>query len=227
MKKIFKYSGLLLLVGAILACTDNLNKTVTGEALYQPEYSLPIGPAKYTLGSIMPKNVLVPVLDTALINDSTIHKISYDSMLFLDPFGHNARFILPYDFSMLADQANKIRSLMFRANYINGFPTYFDLQVYFLDGNLNVLDSLFSDGTYRVEAADIDQNGNVTTRYAGQKDTYLDSTKIEHLINTKSLELNIYVATNRSGQKIVHFYSSSAIDLQFAVRAQLEIPLGY
>ena len=225
MKKILQYGLIIMLVTEIMACTDNLNKAVSDKIVYQPEYSLPIGPVSYSLGQIMPLSVLGPSTDTVALPDTT-YPILYDEHSYRNPSGHDTLFILPYDFSILADQAQKVRALMLRVNYTNEFPTYSDLQVYFMDGNSNVLDSLFIESLYRLEPAEIDRSGMVVAPFIGQKDTELDSVKIRHLVNSKFLGIYIFVATIRSGQNVVHLYSSSSLDLQFAVRAWLEIPVG-
>ena len=225
MNKSLKYISIIMLILSGFSCTKNLNKTINNDILYRPEYSLPIGPLNYTLNDIMPKVVLGFPVDTSLIPD-TIPLITYDDIIFPDPFGHNATFLVPYDFSTLTSQANQIKSLMFRVNYVNEMPTYSDLQVYFMNSTGAILDSLYNDALFRLEAADIDQDGNVIQYYNGQNDTYLDSVKIRHLVNSQFLRINMFIATNRTDQKVVRFYSDMEIRLQFAIRAKLEIPLG-
>ena len=69
MKKILQYGLIIMLVTEIMACTDNLNKAVSDKIVYQPEYSLPIGPVSYSLGQIMPLSVLGPSTDTVALPD--------------------------------------------------------------------------------------------------------------------------------------------------------------
>ena len=69
-----------MLVTEIMACTDNLNKAVSDKIVYQPEYSLPIGPVSYSLAQIMPLSVLGPSTDTVALPDTT-YPILYDVSL--------------------------------------------------------------------------------------------------------------------------------------------------
>ena len=91
-------------------------------------------------------------------------------------------------FSFGEDTVKYLESLMIRFNFTNGFPFETKAQLYFLDENDVVVDSLFDLGKNFVESAAIDANGRVTNPTKVITDITIDAARGERLLRkTKSL----------------------------------------
>lgn len=219
--KIFFTSIVLLLIAA--ACMDDFDKD-NDTIYYQPTYSIPIGPLDYTLGDIMPYLALTPI-DTSIIID-TVPLLFYDDSLFFinPPTGHDTSFVELYDISSFSKESRYTRSLMIRANYSNSLPMKMEYQVYFLDANDGLLDSLFEFGHLEVPSASRDENNIVTAPYTGREERYFDTTDIATLLNTRKLEIAIHLETFKEAPNILPIYSDYTVSFELALRAGLIIP---
>lgn len=216
---------IILLAGIISsACLEDFNKD-SDPLLYTPSYSIPIGPLNYTLNDIMPPEALdIPILDTSIIGD-TIPLIIYDDSLFFENpvTGHDTIFTGSMNLSSISTNMEYARSLMFRIDYANQIPTDLYIQLYFYNGT-QLLDSLFEDGWLQIANATPDQDGVNTIPVTGREEVYIDSSRIENFLQLTNYALSIHVQTYSEGLDIIHVYSFYSLDLQLALRAELQIP---
>ncbi|MBA7518984.1 hypothetical protein ES705_11058 [subsurface metagenome] len=206
------------------ACLDDFNRE-NDPIFYTPSYSLPIGPLEYTLEEIMPPLSLdMPIVDTSLIPDTIPLLIYDDTLFFVNPQGgHDTVFTGIMDIASIGPNMVYIQSAMFRVNYANGLPSFLSIQLYFFDG-IQLVDSLFEEGGLRIENASLDQDGIVTGPYVGREEIYIDSSRINNILQVNNYELSIHVETYRENIDILRVYSYYEFDVQLALRAELLIP---
>ncbi len=215
----------VLLAGFLtVACLDDFNRD-NDPMLYTPSYSIPIGPLYYTLEDIIPNELLgIPLPDTSTLGDS-IPLIVYDDSLFFENSrtGYDTVFTGPINFSEISPNMEYARSLMFRMNYINEIPTDLAIQMYFFNAN-QLVDSLFERGGYWITQAETDQEGKTVSPFTGRVEVYVDSSRIDDLLQVNNYELSVHYNTYQEGLNVIHFYSDYGFDLQLALRAELVVP---
>lgn len=104
------------------------------------------------------------------------------------------------DFSL--DQFKEINEALLRLNIENGFPFEIDLQVYLLDSNNTLLDSLISTQTSLLPAAQVDVNGDVIASSMSNSDIGISSSTLANLSNTKKLVIRGGLSTSNNGQRV-------------------------
>jgi hypothetical protein len=209
-----------------MACIDNSAKHINNSVYFNPSYSLPIGPAAITAGKIFNSNHFQKV-DTSAIDD-TVGFFLYDSAFYDAKPGYVDTTISKYfDFSTLSDKLDVTKSLMIRLNVINGFPTTILVQLYFENGNQQTLDSLVISGPLKIESANSNSEGIVTSPFIlNNYDTYLDRSEIEMLKQVRVLRLFVRVETINPDVPFIKLYPDYRIDLDLALRIELDMNLG-
>lgn len=223
--KLYLSICLLILAGFFAgACLDDFNR-YSDPVLYNPSYSIPIGPLDYTLEDIMPHEALdIPVLDTSVIEDTVPLIIYDDSLFFVNPrTGYDTLFTGEMNLSEISPNMDYAQSLMFRMNYSNEIPTDLAVQMYFYNGR-QIVDSLFEDGRFWIANAIQIENGITTIPVSGREEFYIDSTRIEDFLQIDNFILTIHVQTYREGMDRLHIYSHFGFNTQLALRAKLLIP---
>lgn len=210
----------------LLSCLDNFNRNLE-TVYYNPSYSIPIGPLDYTLGDIMPPLAIkIPIPDTTDISDTIPLLIYNDSLFFVNPeFGYDTSFIEPVNLAEISNLSEYIVSLMLRANISNNIPTDMALQIYFLNGANEVMDSLYQDGKVIVEGPEIDENGQIVGPHQVTIDTYIENEDINTLLQISAIEIYIFLQTYTEDLEILHVNSESGLGLQLGFRAELLAPI--
>ncbi len=228
-RKIVRY-GLILAIPALIltACLDNFNRDPE-TIYYNPSYSVPIGPVSHTLSDIMPYAALpYPIPDTSILPDTMDFPILIydDTLFFRNPEeGYDTIFVEPFDLGAVIEQTQYIVSVMFRSNIFNGLPVNTAVQVYYINGNGQTIDSLYNDGPAFVQGAAVNARDSVLTPYFSTIDTWLDEGEIQNLILTDQLGLYIYLQTYQPEDDTLRVYSYQPFDVQLAVRVELLVPL--
>jgi hypothetical protein len=216
----------LLVLFCAIACIDNSAKKMNKEVFFNPSYSLPIGPAQ-----IVAKNIInssnFQNIDTSIDSD-TIGYFWYDSVFYNDGPGYFDTLVIEnFDFSTISDKLDIAKSLMIRLNVTNGFPTDILTQLYFDNGNNVVLDSLFNSGYLRIISASINSDGNVTNPSVLRNyDTYLNRSEIDLLKQARNVKLFIRIELRHNDIEYIKLYPYYTIDLDLALRIELDMNLG-
>jgi hypothetical protein len=208
------------------ACYKDLVRE-TDTVYYKPTYSIPIGPLSYTLEDIMPPVALDSLVqDTASIPDS-IPLIWYnDEFFFINPpAGHDTSIVELFDISSFSEDAEYTRSLMIRVNYVNGLPVAMEYQLFFLDANDIVLDSMFLEGPLSIDRAGTDENGLVIAPNSGRVERFFDTDDIPIIMQTRKIQITIHLDTYREDEAVLRLFSTDGIDLELAMRAGLVVPI--
>ncbi len=117
-----------------------------------------------------------------------------------------------------------LKAITFRLNVSNGFPMHVHTQVYFVDDNLTMLDSLFTDSQDRIlESADIDANGKVTTPTVRSADETFDESRLPNLFNAKKVIIKGVIDTKDAPTTSVEIYDDYKLDFKLGVRTKLKI----
>jgi len=99
----------------------------------------------------------------------------------------------------------------------NGLPLDIDLQVYFLDENQTSIDSLFEGITPLLEAAQVDEEGQVIAASPSQLDIQLEREKLDRLFEAKAFRIKARVSTAAGGQRTVQFNAHQQLKIQMGL----------
>lgn len=134
----------------------------------------------------------------------------------------------PYDLEYGADEGiirGEIASLTLQLNFNNGFPAEGRGQVYFMDSNYVLLDSLIEDPAAGLFASgNIDNNGNVTSKRLTTTPITVTSAKLEKLKTNFARYLYAVgtVETTNQGQDLVRIFESYEMDLDLGMKVEFK-----
>jgi hypothetical protein len=171
---------------------------------------------------------LVPPSTTFVRYDSK-YKIT---ALFELPLWGRADFLvlldtMPFDYlSSTLPPPDELEKLIVRTSIVNSFPVTVWPQIYLLDQNYALLDSLFT-GTEKIEGAS-DTNGDGKTDPQKQPpiDIELPRVKIDNLLNSRYIIAKGRITTTGFPAADIKLYSSYYLDYKVGVIAQLKIKTG-
>jgi hypothetical protein len=131
---------------------------------------------------------------------------------------------IDFEFGQDADMS-MIEFMMFRVNTDNGFPVDGIMQVYFLDGSNNVLDSLLVPAQQVISAAPVGPGPDyrVTGPVHAMVETTLEQPRLMNLEPTKKIVVLARLATISNGSEIVKIYSDYNLDVRLAARAKFNV----
>lgn len=155
-------------------------------------------------------------------------KIDVDVIMELPLWGYiynfNVRDTLDIDLSDLFSEDNPITRALLRVEFNNGFPVEAVSQVYFVDKNYQVLDSIFANGIERIIApAVIDGNGKVTD--FSQKITKIeyDLNRLDKIRKCKYVIIQAHAhTTNAASNKVVKIYKDYKIKFDVGFEIDVE-----
>jgi hypothetical protein len=121
-------------------------------------------------------------------------------------------------------QVDMIESAAFRLNVSNGFPVNANVQLYFADENLNILDSMFTVASNRlVVAANVDNNGRATTPAIRMADENFYGARLQHLFAAKKIFIKAAIETKDAPTTAVSLYDDYKIRFKIGVRTKLKV----
>jgi hypothetical protein len=113
-----------------------------------------------------------------------------------------------------------------RTSITNSFPVTVYPQIYLLDENYMMLDSLFT-GTQKIEGAtDTNGDGRADPHKQPPIDIDLPRSKIDNLLNSRYLLAKGRIMTTDFPELDVKLYSTYYLDLNIGLIAQLKINTG-
>jgi hypothetical protein len=171
---------------------------------------------------------LTPPATTFISHDS---KYNVSAAIELPLFG-KADFLLLTD-TMDFDYLNsalpppeEIEKLIVRTSITNSFPVTAYPQIYLLDNNRMLLDSLFT-GTEKIEgASDTNGDGISDPHHQPPIDIDLPRSRIDNLMNTRYLLVKGKIMTTDFPNKDVKIYSAYFLDYNVGVIAKLKVIYG-
>lgn len=130
---------------------------------------------------------------------------------------------LDFDLGVNSD-STKVKNLSINLSADNGFPLGMKTQVYFLDENFMILDSLFS-SRFDMEAASV-SNGLVNKRVSSNVSISIPENRMDNILNAKYMMPNILLRTTDATNLLpVKIYSNYDLGLQLSAKMELELIL--
>lgn len=156
------------------------------------------------------------------ITDSSFFKVDVDVELPI--YGRASGFTFEEEFEFDATLYQGIKSASFKLVTENGFPLDVDIQVYFLDGNGTLLDSLLTSPNQQLlQAAPVDNNGRVTEANSSTIEEVFTKDRFTQLdINARKILVRANLATLNNGTESVRIYSDYTIGIRLGMIAELE-----
>ena len=116
-----------------------------------------------------------------------------------------------------------IESAEFKLITENGLPIEAGVQVYFLDENNFILDSLFNtSSTSLIPAAEVNAQGEVTSKSSSENIAEFAADRIAKIQNATQISIKGMVSTAEMGTVAVKFYTDYGISFKLGVVAKLE-----
>ena len=108
-------------------------------------------------------------------------------------------------------------------NTVNELPLQLGLQIYMLDENHLMLDSLFDENLPLVPASEVDQDGKLHHASDTDHTIHLPAERLGALQHTKYLQIEAHLLTSGSGIPFVKFYSGYTLDFEISFYAGFRI----
>lgn len=199
---------------------DKTNSNLPGFIATNPD-SITIK-ASVTIASLPPPS-------SSFISFDSKYKVSAAIEL---PLWGKADFVLRPDtikFNYLSSgipPPDQVEKLILRSSITNSFPVSVYPQIYLMDGNYLLLDSLFT-GIEKIEGAvDTNGDGKADPQKQAPIDILLPRSRIDNLLNTKYLVTKGRIKTTDFPTLDVKLYSTYYLDYNIGVIAQLKIKTG-
>jgi hypothetical protein len=117
-----------------------------------------------------------------------------------------------------------VQKALFRIATINSFPVDGKMQLYFVDDNYLVIDSLISEVNGKIiEAAPIDNTGKSIGSTTKTVDVEMDEARFTRLKDSRKVIIRSYIASAGDGAQNVKIYSDNFIDVKLGMRVTLKL----
>jgi hypothetical protein len=201
------FSSIFLFAGCINEDFDNTFSNIE----LTPEYSLPLGSDEYTLqtdfsghGSSIPGS-----LGTIYFDD--IPYPLYPPAYFL----RDEIKSIDLDLNVLIN--DHIESFAFHVYIKNSYPTDITSQIYLLNDQKNLIDSVFPQGPLFINGAQINASGRVTHENIQTIDVSFKD-RLAKVKQTKYYSIHSIINAQKQGIDTVRFYSTSKVVLNTGAR---------
>ncbi len=131
---------------------------------------------------------------------------------------------IDFEFGQDADMS-MVEYMSFRVNTLNGFPVDGTMQVYFLDGANNILDSLLIPSQQVIAAAPVGPGPDyrVTSTVPARVEATIEQARLLNMEPTKKIVVLARLATLSNGTEIVKIYSDYSLDVRLGARAKFNV----
>jgi hypothetical protein len=132
------------------------------------------------------------------------------------------------DFSLIDTTAfelkdiDNIESLTIRTDVTNGFPFEAGCQIYFLDENFMLLDSLLKPYQNIIPSAAIDASGKVTVPAHLTTDIVIEQSLLPNVLKSKNVVIKSTASTANNGTTHVKIYSDYRFAVKLGAKAKLK-----
>ncbi len=141
--------------------------------------------------------------------------LSMSNVLFTDT--------LDFDLGINTD-STKVKNITINFGADNGFPLGLNIQVYFLDKNFIIVDSLFS-SRFDMEPATV-SSGLINNRVNSKVSVSIPENRMDNILNAKYMMPHIRLRTTDAASLLpVMIYSTYDIGLQLSAKMELELIL--
>ncbi len=185
------------------------------ESAWNPSFSFPVG---YTSLGMNDDSGF----DTLLLLTNPITGDPY----WVEEIDIPLSFIMPFDLQEIDRFSEEIIRIMFRINTYNGFPSVATGQVYFLDIDSAVVDSIFVNGPLTMEAGTLVDNGETVDQTHNQSDVIFDQNKIDDLGNVRFILMEGALNNVALDNTLIDYYPNYSLDIQLGIQAELNMSLS-
>ena len=138
-------------------------------------------------------------------------------------YGSVSGFSIEDTLDFALDSINVLQSATLRAIIENEFPVDVDVQLYFVDENYTVIDSLFSNGERLVQSSTIDANGDLVSATTSENDIVVSEDKLDNLMNSSKIILHASLETGNGGTQDAKFYTHYEMNINLGIIATIQI----
>jgi len=132
----------------------------------------------------------------------------------------------PFDMQELYGFSEEILRLMVRINAYNGFPTGITGQIYFLDINHYIIDSVFTDEPFNLSKGSVDENGRTSGKSYLQKDIEFSQDRIDNLHQTRNILVEGEIKNVAIDTNLVYYFPDYKVDVQVGVQVELGLSIS-
>lgn len=211
-------TGLILILIFVLSfsCIKDAPEDFNNpESTWNPSFSFPIGIT--SLG--MDEN---SGFDTLLFQIDSLSGYP----LWVNEVDIPLNYIMPFNMQDLNSFSEQILSILIRLNTYNGFPTDAMGQVYFLDSNNFVVDSVFVNDPLELNPGTPTGNGETINPSYNQSNIFFDQDKIDELANVKNIFIEGLVNNLSLDTALIDFYPDYKLDIQIGVQVELNMSIS-
>jgi len=215
---------LFLSVLTFNSCIDKNATDIDPSIIYDAEFSLPLGADTLFMEQLVQTVTLVEIPPG--VDKDTVKYFLYDSVYYYSPGTLSDSILAPLNLAAFKNDTAEITSLMFRINAVNLIPAEFLVQLYFADSNKAILDSLYDDGPFSLDPAQIDDSGNVIASWGVMKDDYLTPEKIDKLGDMRNVILSSQmIIPDSSTDTVPPFFHDQYLWIQVGIRVKLKMTI--
>jgi len=126
------------------------------------------------------------------------------------------------------DSEDLIESMLLRFTGVNGYPIQLETQLYLINANNQIFDSIFTDRSYKfLEAAQIGLDGKVTIPTKKTTDIVFDALRAKRLADLRKIKTRVVLGTTNSGgiYPNVKLYSNYILGISIGAKAKLKVKI--
>ncbi|MGC9375651.1 MAG: hypothetical protein ACP5DQ_11500 [Bacteroidales bacterium] len=215
-----KHFRWLLFIAVILlafSCLDDAPDDFDNpESTWNPNFSFPVG---YTSLGMNAESGF----DTLLLELNPIDSLPE---WYRHEIDITMSYAMPFDMQELSGFSEEILRLMVRINAYNGFPTGVTGQIYFLDINNYIVDSVFTDEPFNLSKGSVDENGRTSEKFYLQKDIEFPKERIDNLHQTRNILIKGKITNVDIDTSLVYFFPDYEVDVQVGVQVELGLSIS-
>ena len=137
-------------------------------------------------------------------------------------YGTAKGFTIENETDIDLEDFDNIEEAEFKIITNNAIPLDFDIQMYFVDANQQVIDSLFVLPYNILKAAAVDANGNVTTNSMVEDFIDITASRFDILRQSEKLLIQAAFSTYNDGQDAVRILSTQELDVKLGVKVKIK-----
>ena len=206
---------IVLLILSLSACLNDMPENFDNpDSVWSPSFSFPVGYTSLKMNEDSGFDSLLLLIDSLS---------GYP--FWVDEVDVPMTYTMPFDMQELNSFSEQIVSILFRLNTYNGFPALATGQVYFLDINSQIVDSMFVNGPLNMESGTLVGDGETISPVHNQSDVIFDEDKIDALANVRFILIEGAINNLSLDSTLIDYYPGYSLELQLGVRAELNMSL--
>jgi len=207
---------IFILLVICTSCLDDVPSDFNNpDSSWNPSFSIAVGQTSLAMNDESGFNTL-------LLNDLDLS--GYPD--WIDEIDIEMEYTMPFDMQGIADFSEEIIRVMFRLNIDNGFPAEAYAQLYFLDINDLVVDSVFLNGPLSFDAAKVNSEGEITSTNHTQNDIIFENDKIDNLSTVRNVLIQGGINNLSLDTTLIDFYPNYSVDIQMGVQVEVKMALS-